>query len=74
MLVIPGVNKNDIFHGAAKLGKNDITWGQLTALVCHPAKKVNKTEEATYLSINIDYMYLELNKPLKVQCLAGLFP
>ncbi len=27
--------------------------GKLTALVCHPTKKVNKAEELTYLSTNI---------------------
>ncbi len=26
-----------------------------TALACHPAKKVNRTEEFTYLSTNIGY-------------------
>jgi hypothetical protein len=28
--------------------------GKLTALACHPTKKVNKAEELTYLSTNID--------------------
>jgi hypothetical protein len=27
---------------------------KLTALVCHPTKKVNKAEELPYLSTNID--------------------
>jgi hypothetical protein len=27
--------------------------GKLTALACHPTKKVNKAEELAYLSINI---------------------
>ncbi len=29
------------------MGKNDVTWGKLTALVCHPTKKVNKARELT---------------------------
>jgi hypothetical protein len=28
--------------------------GKLKALECHPTKKVNKAEEPTYLSTNID--------------------
>jgi len=27
--------------------------GKLTALACHPTKRVNKAEELTYLSTNI---------------------
>jgi hypothetical protein len=29
--------------------------GKLTAWVCHPTKRVNKAEELTYLSTNIEY-------------------
>jgi len=29
-------------------------WGKLTALACHPTKWVNKAEELTYLSTNIN--------------------
>jgi hypothetical protein len=32
--------------------------GKLTALACHPNKKVNKAEEITYLSTNIDQSVL----------------
>jgi len=31
--------------------------GKLTALACHPIKKVNQAEEQTYLSTNIDLAY-----------------
>jgi hypothetical protein len=34
-LSIPDV-KNDVIQGEGLLGKNDITWGKLTALACHP--------------------------------------
>jgi hypothetical protein len=40
-LVIPDV-KNDVIQGEGLLGKNDITWGKLTALARHPTRKVNK--------------------------------
>ncbi len=30
--------------------------GKLTALACHPTIKVNKAEELTYLSTNIDHI------------------
>jgi len=29
--------------------------GKLTALACHPTKKVNKAEQLTYLSTNIAF-------------------
>jgi hypothetical protein len=29
--------------------------GKLTALACHPTKKVNKAEELTYLSTSISF-------------------
>ncbi len=32
--------------------------GKVTALVCHLTKKVNKAEELTHLSLNIDFAYL----------------
>jgi hypothetical protein len=32
--------------------------GKLTALACHSNKKVNKAEELTYLSTNIDQLVL----------------
>jgi len=51
------VNKNDITQGAGWLGK-------LTALACHPTKKVSKAEELSYLSTNID-----LTKRISHKCL-----
>ncbi len=36
------------------MGKNDVTWRQLTALAYHPTKKVKSAEEETYLSINLE--------------------
>ncbi len=46
-MVIPDENKNDAIQGAGYLGKNSVTWGKLTALACHPTRKVNKAEELT---------------------------
>jgi hypothetical protein len=46
--------KNDFTQGPGSLSKNDVTWGKVTALVCHPTKKVNKEEELTYLSSNFN--------------------
>jgi hypothetical protein len=34
-------------------GPNGPHGGKLTALACHPTKRVNKAEELTYLSTNI---------------------
>jgi len=45
------------FKGACSLGKNDVLWGKLIGLVCHPTKKVNKSEELAYLSTNIESVY-----------------
>jgi hypothetical protein len=53
-LVIPNVNKNDVNQRAGDLGKNASPVGKLTALACRPSKKVNRAEEVTFLSINID--------------------
>ncbi len=35
--------------------------GKITALACHPNIKVNKAEELTYLSTNIDLSYLKIS-------------
>jgi hypothetical protein len=43
-LVIPDVNKNDVFQGQASQAKMTSSGGKLTALACHSAKKVNKAE------------------------------
>jgi hypothetical protein len=45
--------KNDVIEGAGYLGKKDTSRGKLTALQCHPTKKVNSAEELTYVSISI---------------------
>ncbi len=37
------------FRGQASWAKNDVTWGKLATLACHPTKKVNKAKELTYL-------------------------
>ncbi len=42
------------FRGAVKLGLKDITWGHANSTGMHPTKNVNKAEEVTYLSTNID--------------------
>jgi len=41
------------FRGQTSWAKMTSHGGKLTALACHPTKKVNKAEELTYLSINI---------------------
>jgi hypothetical protein len=41
------------FRGQASRDKITSPRGKLTALACHPTKKVNKAEELTYLSTNI---------------------
>jgi hypothetical protein len=53
-LVIPDENKEMIsFRGQAGSAKMVSLEGKLTALVCHPTKRVNKAEELTYLFTNI---------------------
>jgi hypothetical protein len=42
------------FRGKATQAKMTSLRGKLTALACHPNQKVNKAEELTYLSVNID--------------------
>ncbi len=44
------------FRGQASSAKMTSFWGKLTALVCHQTKRVNKAEELTYLSLNIEIM------------------
>jgi hypothetical protein len=41
------------FRGQASWSKMTPPEGKLTALPCHPTKKVNKVEDLTYLSTNI---------------------
>jgi hypothetical protein len=42
------------FRGQASWAKMMSPRGKLTAPACHPTKKVNKADEPTYHSINID--------------------
>jgi hypothetical protein len=42
------------FRGQASWAKMMSPGGKLTALACHPTKRVNKVEELTSLSTNID--------------------
>jgi hypothetical protein len=42
------------FRGQASSAKMTSFGGKLTALACHPTKRVSKAEELTYLSTNID--------------------
>ncbi len=39
--------------GQASSAKITSLGGKLTALICHPTKRVNKAEEPTYISVNI---------------------
>jgi len=41
------------FRGQASWAKMMSPGGELTALACHPTKKVNKAEQLTYLSTRI---------------------
>jgi hypothetical protein len=41
------------YRGQASSAQMMSLGGKLTALACHPTKRVNKAEELTYLSINI---------------------
>jgi hypothetical protein len=61
-LVIPDVNKTmTSFRGQASLAKMTSLGGKLTALACHPTKRVNKAEERTYFSTNISYNLCKRN-------------
>jgi hypothetical protein len=52
------------FRGQASWVKMMSPGGKLTALVCHPTKKVNKTKELTHLSTNIGQYVMRLFQPL----------
>jgi hypothetical protein len=41
------------FRGQASSAQMMSLGGKLTALACHPTKRVNKAKKLTYLSINI---------------------
>jgi hypothetical protein len=43
------------FGGQASWVKMASPGGKLTTLAYHPTKRVNKAQEMTYLSINIDF-------------------
>jgi hypothetical protein len=50
-LVTPNINNEKTsFRGQASWEKVTSPGGKLTALACHPTKKVNKAEELTYYS------------------------
>ncbi len=58
MLVIPNANKKDVIKGEGQLGKNDVTKGAANNAGVPADQKVNKVEQLTYLSINIDWLKL----------------
>jgi len=58
-----------VIKGAGKLGKMTSPGGKLTALACHPTKKLNKAEELTYLSSNIEFYWLT-SLSNKIECLS----
>jgi hypothetical protein len=48
--------------------------GKPTALACRPTKKVNKAEELTYISTNIDYRIVSIEiRFLHLKLLCWLF-
>jgi hypothetical protein len=47
------------FRGYARWAKMTSHGGKLTPLLCHPNKKLNKAEEITYLTTNIDLAVLD---------------
>jgi hypothetical protein len=49
------------FRWQASSAKMMSTGGKLTVLACHPIIKVNKAEELTYLSTNIDLNYHKMS-------------
>jgi len=44
-------------RGQASWAKMTSPGGKLTAMACHPTKIVNKAEELTYLSTNMELYY-----------------
>jgi hypothetical protein len=54
-----------LLGGQASWSKMTSSWARLKALACHPTKIVNKEEELTYLSINIENSHTRLFLPLK---------
>ncbi len=61
------------FRGQASSAKMTSPGGQLTALACHPNIKVNKAEELTYLSTNIDLSYLKISIYLTLLLIINLW-
>jgi hypothetical protein len=47
-----------LFTGQVSLAKMMSYGGKLTALACHPTKRVNKAEELTYLSTKIELLLM----------------
>jgi hypothetical protein len=60
------------FRGLASKAKMASPGGKLTALACHPAKKVNTAEVLTYISTNFGskLLYLSLIFLCKARCFA----
>jgi hypothetical protein len=48
------------FRGQASWAKMTSPGGKLTALACHPTKRVHKAEELIYLSTNIEFMIFKV--------------
>jgi hypothetical protein len=48
-------------RGQASWAKMMSFGGKLRALACHPTKYVNKAEEPTFLSTNIDSNYIKIS-------------
>jgi hypothetical protein len=55
------------FRGQASSDNMTTLGGNLTALACHPTKRVDKAEEPTYLSINSGYNQIVAVKSFIVQ-------
>ncbi len=53
-LIIPDENKKTSFRGQASWAKMSSPGGKLTALVYHLTKRVNKAEEQSCFSTNIE--------------------
>jgi hypothetical protein len=62
-LVIPDANKKRCHSAGRQAGPNlHLHGGKVTALACHPTKKVNKAVELTCLSTNINLSQLGSTK------------
>jgi hypothetical protein len=48
------------FRGQVRWAKMTAPRGKLTALACHPTKKINKVKELTYLYGNIGFEFTNI--------------